>query len=95
MARQQYRTEIRILSDVLYVVMNHGRSGAIISSIGREANLSHDVAIEKCKRLEEAGLLEPFNDGRNRTFIVTEKGIHFYEQLEKFLEIVNEVKIRC
>ena len=95
MAKQQYRTEIGMLSDVLNVVMNHGRQGAIISSIGREANLSHDAAIGKCKRLEEAGLLEPSSDGRNRTFAVTEKGIQFFEQLQKFLEIVHEVKIRC
>ncbi|MGI0087594.1 MAG: hypothetical protein ACREBI_06500 [Nitrosotalea sp.] len=41
MSKHQYRSELGIISDVLSVIIDCGRHGAIISSISRKANLSH------------------------------------------------------
>ena len=94
MSKQQYRSEMGIISDILGVTMDCGKQGAIISSISRRANLSHYTATEKCKKLVDFGLINSINDERNRTYIITEKGIHFFQELQKFIEIVQAVKIR-
>jgi predicted transcriptional regulator len=94
MSKQQYRGGLGIISDILYVTIDCGRQGAIISSIARRANLSHYAVIEKCQKLIDAGLVESRSNNKNRTFIITEKGVQFFQQLQKFVETVREVKIR-
>ena len=92
--KQQYRSELGIISEVLQVVMDCGMQGAIISSIARRANLSHYTAIEKCQKLIDFGLMEFRIDKKSRSFVITEKGIQFYHEMQKFLEIAQEIKIR-
>ena len=74
--------------------MDCGIQGAIISSIARRANLSHYTAMEKCQKLIDFGLMESRTDKKSRSFVVTEKGIQFYHEMQKFLEIAQEIKIR-
>jgi predicted transcriptional regulator len=83
-----------IISDILCVMMDCGRQGVMISTLARRANLSHYAAIEKCQKLADFGLLEHVNTERNRTFIITEKGIRFFQEMQKFIAIVQAVKIR-
>jgi predicted transcriptional regulator len=92
--KQQYRSELGIISEVLQVAMDCGIQGAIISSIARRANLSHYTAMEKCQKLIDFGLMESKIDKKSRAFVITEKGIQFYHEMQKFLEIAQEIKIR-
>ena len=92
--KQQYRSELGIVSEVLQVTMDCGIQGAIISSIARRANLSHYTAMEKCQKLIDFGLMESRTDKKSRSFVITEKGIRFYHEMQKFLEIAQEIKIR-
>ena len=92
--KQQYRSELGIVSEVLEVTMDCGIQGAIISSIARRANLSHYTAMEKCQKLIDFGLLESRTDKKSRSYVITEKGIQFYHEMQKFLEIAQEIKIR-
>jgi predicted transcriptional regulator len=94
MSKHQYRTELGIISDILSVTMDGGRSDTIVSSISRRANLSHYAVIEKCQKLIDRGLMESISNERNRTFVITEKGIQFFQQLQKFIEKTQEIKIR-
>ena len=94
MSKQQYRSEMGMISEVLGVAMDCGKQGAIISSIVRKANLSHYTAIEKCQKLVGFGLMESISDKRSRTFIITEKGIQFFQEMQQFIEIVQAIKIR-
>ncbi len=94
MLKQQYRSEMGIISDILHVAMDCGRQGTIISSISRRANMSHYTAVEKCQKLVDFGLMESTNDKRNRTYIITEKGIQFFQEMQKFIEVAQAVKIR-
>jgi len=93
--KQQYRSELGIVSEILQVAMDCGLQGAIISSIARRANLSHYTAMEKCQKLLDFGLMESRIEKKSRSFVITEKGIQFYHQMQKFLEIAQEIKIRC
>jgi len=92
--KQQYRSELGVISEILQVTMDCGMQGAIISSIARRANLSHYTAMEKCQKLIDFGLMELRIDKKSRSFIITEKGIQFYHEMQKFLEIAQEIKIR-
>lgn len=94
MSKQPYRSEMGIISDILRVAMDCGRQGAAISSIARMANLSHYTAIEKCQKLVDFGLMESRSDKRSRTYTITEKGILFFQEIQKFIEVIQAVKIR-
>lgn len=93
-SKQQYRSEMGIISEILDVAMDSGRGGVIISSIARRANLSHYAVVEKCQKLIDAGLVESTSNNRNHTFVVTEKGIQFFHELQKFIEIAQSIKVR-
>lgn len=92
--KQQYRSEVGIISEILQVTMEYGMQGTIISSIARRANLSHYTAMEKCQKLIDFGLMESRTDKKSRSFVITEKGIKFHQEMQKFLEIAQEIKIR-
>jgi len=89
--KKQYRTELVIISDILHATMDCGTSGTIISSIARRTNLSHNSAVEKCQKLIDSGLIETKSEKKKRFFVVTERGIEFFHQLQKFIEIVLEI----
>jgi len=60
--KQQYRSELGVVSEVLQITMDCGMQGAIISSIARRANLSHYTAMEKCQKWIDFGLMESSAD---------------------------------
>lgn len=83
-----------IILDILRVASDYGRQGAAISSISRMANLSHYTAIKKCQKLVDFGVMESRSDKKSRIYVVTEKGILFFQEMQKFIEVIQEVKIR-
>jgi predicted transcriptional regulator len=94
MSKQQYRAEMGIISDILQTAMDHGTQGTIISSIARVSNLSHYTAVEKCQKLVGFGLMESKKYKRGQIFTITEKGIQFFRELQRFEEYVQALKIR-
>lgn len=94
MKRKQYRSEIGIVGDILYVTADAGMTGALVSHITRHANLSHYVALAKCDKLIHAGLMADKNDGHTRRFSITDKGRLFIRELEKFRGIADGLNLR-
>ena len=94
MSKQQYRTEMGIISDILQTTMDHGTQGIIISSIARVSNLSHYTALEKCQKLVGFGLMGSKKYKRGQIFTITEKGILFFRELQRFEEYIQALKIR-
>lgn len=94
MSKQPYRSELGMIADILQVAMDYGRQGAIITTITRKANLSHYAATDKCQKMMDFGLLESRQDRKSNFFAITEKGIRFYEELQKFTDTVQAIKIR-
>jgi len=94
MSKQQYRAEIGIISDILQTAMDQGTQGTIISSIARVSNLSHYTAVEKCQKLVGFGLMESRKYKRGQIFTITEKGIQFFRELQRFEEYIQALKIR-
>lgn len=93
-SKQQYRSEIRIIADILSVIRDAGRDGIIVSAISRNTNTSYKVINEKCQKLIDARLLESTKNNRNLRFVITEKGMSFFEQLQQFVEMIQTLNIR-
>ncbi len=83
-----------IIADILGVTMDGGTQGVIVSAISRRANLSHYAVLEKCQKLIDAGLVESMKDNRNRLFVITEKGIRFFQEFQRFQNIVQAMNLR-
>jgi len=94
MSKQQYRSEMGIIADILNVAMDCGSQGVIISAISRRANLSHYAVLEKCQKLIDAGLVESMKDDRNRLYKITEKGIQFFQEFQRFQGVVQVLNLR-
>ena len=83
-----------IIADSLGVTMDGGTQGVIVSAISRRANLSHYAVLEKCQKLIDAGLVNSMKDARNRLFVITEKGIRFFHEFQRFQDIVQTMNLR-
>ncbi len=94
MSKQQYRSKIGIISEILGATMDSGRGGAMISLISRRTNLSHYTLTENCQKLIDAGMVKSTNNTRNHIFVITEKGIQFFQELQEFIKIAQSVKLR-
>jgi predicted transcriptional regulator len=94
MSKQQYRSEMGIMGDILDVTRNGGQNGVIVSAISRKANLSHYAVLDKCDRLVNAGLMESQRNDRNRLFRITEKGLDFVKEFQRFQFLVESMNLR-
>jgi len=94
MSKQQYRSEMGIMGDILDVTMDGGREGVIISAISRKANLSHYAVLDKCEKLVTAGLVDSVKNERNRLFMITEKGLEFFQEFRRFQGLVESMNLR-
>ncbi len=83
-----------IIGDVLDVTMQGGQNGVIISTITRKANLSYYAVLDKCESLISAGLVESAKIDRNRIFMITEKGINFFQEFRRFESLVKSMNLR-
>ncbi|MCH8972569.1 MAG: transcriptional regulator [Thaumarchaeota archaeon] len=94
MSKQQYRSEMGIMGDILDVTMDGGREGVIVSAISRKANLSHYAVLDKCEKLITAGLVDSVKNNRNRLFMITEKGLKFFQEFRRFQDLVESMNLR-
>ena len=83
-----------IMGDILDVTADGGRTGVIVSVISRRANLSHYAVLDKCEKLVDAGLVESFKNDRNRIFLITEKGLRFFQEFRRFEELLQSMNLR-
>ena len=83
-----------IMGDILDVTMDGGREGVIVSAISRKANLSHYAVLDKCEKLITAGLVDSVKNNRNRLFMITEKGLQFFQEFRRFQDLVESMNLR-
>src|SRR5438132_12975043 len=92
--KQQYRDPLTITRDILEVSMKAGIEGVKISNISQKANLSYNVAIENCRKLIDVNIIKSVRDKKNYIFIITEKGIRFFHEFQKFQDTMDEINFR-
>jgi predicted transcriptional regulator len=89
MSDRIYRTELEIIVDILQVIMETGIIGTYITTIVRNANLSHSVALDKIGKLVKADLVKISDGERNRVFVITGNGIKFFYELREIKELID------
>lgn len=89
--RRKYRTELEIMSDVLEILMDAGMTGMFITTLVRNANLSYDVAHTKIEKLVKSDLVKICIE-KNNMLVITENGIKFFQELQKFEDFVHEIR---
>ena len=83
------------MKDILNLTKDSDRRGIIVTYLAQKANLSHYVTMEKIQKLQDTGLIESTFNGRNRSFVITEKGMYYLQQIHTFSEFAEELNIRC
>ena len=83
-----------IMGDILDVTMDGGQRGVIVSAISRKANLSHYAVLDKCENLINAGLMKSERLDRNRLLRITEKGLDFVQEFQKFQNLIESMNLR-
>jgi predicted transcriptional regulator len=94
MAKAQYRSKMAQTHEILAIISYEGQEGTNVSNIAHKANLSHHTVIESCKQLVESGLIEQHIDKRNRIFQMTDKGMLFYKEMDRFQNIVCSLNLK-
>ena len=85
----KYRTNMQIMAQVLDKMQDAGSQGLIISRLTQKANLSHDRLTSLTSNLIGSGLITKIEyDGRN-CYVITEKGMMFLSEYQKFYEFAN------
>ena len=85
----KYRTNMQIMTQVLDKMQDAGTQGLIISRLTQKANLSHDRLVSLTENLIGSGLITKFEyDGRN-TYVITEKGLVFLSEYQKFYDFAS------
>ncbi len=74
--------------------MEAGVNGISVFKISQKANLSHSAVVDNCQRLTNVGIVKTNRIKRKYIFIITEKGIKLFYELEKFQHMVKEINIR-
>lgn len=90
-----YRTSMGILSEILQILMDAGMEGVMVSELSRKSNLSYNATVDNCQKLITASLIADSRKGRNYMFVITQKGIEFFQEFKRFQEFTNEMNLRC
>src|SRR5579872_5367042 len=92
--KHQYRTSLGITWDILQACMETGVDGISVFKISQKANLSHSAVVDNCQKLTSVGIIKTNRIKRKYIFVITEKGIKLFYELEKFQNIAKEINIR-
>ena len=93
--KQQYRTSMGIMAEIMQIVMDMGAQGVLVSELSRKSNLSYKATVENCQKLIGASLIEEIRKGRNYIFVITPQGVNFFRELKRFQEMTCEMNLRC
>jgi|ETN02SMinimDraft_4_1059925.scaffolds.fasta_scaffold117952_2 predicted transcriptional regulator len=93
----QYRTQIRIIADVLSVTKDNqinDKVGVGITTLLRKSNIPHQRLIKLIKNLIESGLLAIITDKKSSKYIITDEGRKFLNEYTKFQDFALAFGLR-
>ena len=84
-----YRNSLQIMTQVLESTQYAGQEGIPITSLIRRSNISHSRLTSLTKNLISSGLINKIEYNGKNTFVITEKGVLFLEEYQKFNNFAN------
>ena len=92
----QYRTQVRIIADVLSTArdMNTEGNGVGITALLRRGNMSYGRMSKLLSELVGSGLLTELNRDRISKYMISEKGIQFLTVYRSFEDFAQSFGLR-
>ncbi|MGA1975843.1 MAG: winged helix-turn-helix domain-containing protein [Conexivisphaerales archaeon] len=79
-----YRSQSRVIADLLRAVREDGEEGARVTVLLRKANMSYSRIIDLTNQLVEKGLLVKIPVERGSLYKLSDKGREFLSSMETF-----------
>ena len=91
-----YRTQIRIIADVLTTARDFGaiEDGVGVTTLLRKANLPYSRLVRILKDLVSSGLLERSIQERGNKYRISEKGLRLLEAYSNFEDFARSFGLR-
>ena len=92
----QYRTQVRIIADVLSTArdMNTEGTGVGITALLRRGNMSYSRMTKLLSELVGSGLLTELNGDKISKYMISEKGIQFLAAYSSFEDFAQSFGLR-
>jgi predicted transcriptional regulator len=79
-----YRSQVRVIADLLRAVRDDSAEGAKVTVLLRKANMSYSRMIDLTEQLVENGLLVKIPVERGSLYKLSDKGQEFLSSMETF-----------
>ena len=92
----QYRTQVRIIADVLITArdMNTEGNGVGITALLRKGNMSYGRMTKLLSELVGSGLLTELNGDKISKYMISERGIQFLAAYHSFEDFAQSFGLR-
>jgi predicted transcriptional regulator len=92
----QYRTQVRIIADLLKAAKdeNQDGEGVGITTLIRKGNMPYSRLTKLVSELVGAGLLKQLEKDRTTKYVITENGLKFLEAYKNFEEFAESFGLR-
>ena len=92
----QYRTQVRIIADVLSTArdQNTEGTGVGVTTLLRKGNMSYTRMVKLLSELVGAGLLLELNKDKISKYMISEKGIQFLAAYSSFEDFATSFGLR-
>lgn len=84
-----YRTQVRIIADVLRTAKDNGSDGVGVTLLLRKANLSYGRLLKIVSTLVASGLMEEVMIEKTSRYKISNKGVEFLQAYVHFEEFAN------
>jgi predicted transcriptional regulator len=81
-----YRSQVRVIADLLRAVRDDDEQGAKVTALLRKANLSYSRMIDLTEELVSKGILVRIPAERGSLYKLSDKGREFLSSMETFEE---------
>ena len=92
----QYRTQVRIIADVLSTArdMNTEGTGVGITTLLRKGNMSYSRMTKMLSELVSSGLLVELNSEKVSKYMISDKGLQFLSVYTNFEDFAQSFGLR-
>jgi predicted transcriptional regulator len=92
----QYRTQVRIIADVLSTArdLNTEGSGVGVTTLLRKGNMSYTRMSKLLSELVGSGLLLELNNEKVSKYMISDKGIQFLSAYQSFEDFAQSFGLR-
>jgi predicted transcriptional regulator len=90
-----YRTQVRIVADVLLIIKNNNNHGGVgVTTILRKGNMSYSRLNKLLGDLVKSGLIIQVTEERGSRYSISDKGLNYLQVYTRFEEFASAFGVR-